>query len=63
MKTRLILSLLVGATALVAYLPLVLSSSVGWRNTSGLITNDGSLDRRFTTCFSWPTWPNNPELR
>ena len=27
------------------------------------VTNDGSLDRRFTTCFSWPTWPNNPELR
>ncbi len=33
---------LVGSTALVAYLPLLLSSDVGWRTTKGII-NDGFL--------------------
>lgn len=32
-------------------------------HTQFVVTQAGSLDRRFQECISHPTWPNNPELR
>lgn len=54
---------LVGATALVAYLPLVLSSGVGWRTSRGIV-NDGFLspDTLMLMATSTPTMLPNIQL-
>jgi hypothetical protein len=32
-------------------------------NTLFTVKENGRLDRRVSECQSYPTWPNNPELR
>ena len=44
--------------------PLQFASDEEWLEYSLFaVTNEGALDKRFTSVYSWPTWPNNPELR
>ena len=44
--------------------PLQFANDEEWlAQTLFAITDDGALDRRFTSCYSFPTWPHNPELR
>lgn len=32
-------------------------------NSAFYVKKNGRLDHRYGNCTSWPTWPNNPELR
>lgn len=44
--------------------PLQFASDEEWlANTDFDVTTKGKLDKRRTGCVSYPTWPNNPELR
>ena len=44
--------------------PVQFKSDQEWlENTRFLVRKDGHLDMRATSCYSTPTWPDNPELR
>lgn len=37
-------------------------SDLEWlERTLFAVTTEGKLDERYATCYSWPTWPENPE--
>ena len=44
--------------------PVQFSSDHDWlQHTEFFVKTDGRLDLRHKTCWSHPTWPENPELR
>lgn len=44
--------------------PVQFDSDADWlAHTEFNVTKSGALDRRATHCMSFPTWPDNPELR
>lgn len=44
--------------------PLQFKDDADWlAHTRFVVTASGRLSNRATSCYSCPTWPNNPELR
>lgn len=44
--------------------PLQFADDADWlAHTSFAVRANGDLDKRYGSCVSIPTWPNNPELR